>query len=349
MLKLGIIGQPRSGKTTIYNAVAAANADVNAYLAPDEIRRTVVKVPDERLDRLFNLFKPPKKVAAEVEYVDFPAMTGDANEVASFPPALRELDALIMVLRQFGDHPDPVDDARKLCDELILADLAVLEKRMERLSKEIASGRTENQIEYDALVRCREALESETPIRSLEFTPTERKVITGYGFVSGMPILAVINVPDDGSDLDADAWAEKLALGPKSAVRVVRGKLEGELIALSPEDQHDFMDDLGLTESALHGMITASYQLLGLITFFTGASEKEVHAWAIEDGSKAPQAAGTIHTDFERGFIRAEVVPVNELIRLGSMAEARKAGIAQLEGKEYVVRDGDYILFRFNV
>ncbi|GAB4329207.1 MAG: redox-regulated ATPase YchF [Candidatus Zixiibacteriota bacterium] len=349
MLKLGIIGQPRSGKTTIYNAVAAASADVNAYMAPDEIRRTVVKVPDERLERLFDLFKPPKKVAAEVEYVDFPAMTGDAHEVASFPPALRELNALIMVLRAFGDNPSPVEDARKLCDELILADLAVLEKRMERLSKEITSGRTENQIEYDALVRCRQALEAEQPIRSLEFTPTELKAISGYGFVSGMPILAVVNSPDEGSDLDADAWADKLALGPKSAVRVVRGKLEGELSALSPEDQQVFMDDLGLSESALHGMIAASYKLLGLITFFTGGSEKDVRAWAVEEGAKAPQAAGVIHSDFERGFIRAEVVPVEELIRLGSMAEARKAGLAQLEGKEYVVRDGDYILFRFNV
>lgn len=349
MLKLGIIGQPRSGKTTIYNAVAAAHADVDAYQAPTEIRRTVVKVPDERLEKLFSLMAPPKKIANEVEYVDFPSMTGDASEVDSFPPALRELDAIIMVLREFGENPDPVAEARKLNDELILADLTIIEKRLQRLEKEVSSGRTEHQVEFEALVRCKETLEAEKPIRSIAFGPAERKEMTGYGFVSGMPLLAVINTSDEGSGRDVAAWEKALDLGANVHVSIVRGKLEGELSELAPDDQAAFMADLGLTESALESMITASYSLLGLISFFTGSSEKDVHAWAVEAGAKAPQAAGVIHSDFERGFIRAEVVPVMTLIEHGSLAAVRKAGLARLEGKEYVVQDGDYILFRFNV
>lgn len=349
MLKLGIIGQARSGKTTIYNAVAAAQADVDAYMAPTEIRRTVVKVPDPRLDRLFDMFQPPKKVHAEIEYVDFPAMTGDANEVNALPREVRDLDALIMVLREFGDNADPVAQSRALREELILADLGVIEKRLTRLEKEVASGRTENQVEHDALVRCRQALESERPIRSVELSLHERKLLHGYGFLSGMPLLAVINASDSGSKAVEEDWAARLDLGPHSMVRVVRGKLEGELNDLPEEDRSAFMADLGLAHSALDGMIASSYSLLGLITFFTGGSEKDVHAWTVESGAKAPQAAGVIHSDLERGFIRAEVTPVDDLISLGSLAATRKAGKTRLEGKEYTVVDGDYILFRFNV
>jgi GTP-binding protein YchF len=349
MLKLGIIGQPRSGKTTIYNAVAAVHADVDAYMAPDEIRRTVVKIPDARLEQLHDLFKPPKKVYAEIEYVDFPALTGDAAEMAALPPAARELDALILVLREFGENADPIREARALSDELILADQAVLEKRLERLHKEVTSGRTENQTEYEILQRCREVIEKEQPIRTLEFTATERKLIGGYKFLSGMPLLAVVNAPDDGSAHEAAEWETLLNLGPRTSVHVIRGKLEEELNDLPEEDRAPFMADLGLETSALDGMISASYSLMGLITFFTGASEKEVRAWPVERGTTAPQAAGTIHSDFERGFIRAEVFPLDQLLSLGSVAATRKAGKARLEGKDYIVTDGDYILFRFNV
>jgi len=198
-------------------------------------------------------------------------------------------------------------------------------------------------------VRCKETLEAEKPIRTLNFTPAERKEITGYGFISGMPLLAVINTSDEGSSRGVAEWEKALGLGTNVHVRIVRGKLEGELGELAPDDQAVFMADLGLTESALESMITASYSLLGLISFFTGSSEKDVHAWAVENGAKAPQAAGVIHSDFERGFIRAEVVPVMTLVEHGSLAAVRKAGLARLEGKEYVVQDGDYILFRFNV
>lgn len=349
MLKLGIIGQPRSGKTTIFNAVAAAHADVDAYLAPTEIRRGVIKVPDPRLDRLYDLFSPPKKVHNEIEYVDFPALTGDATEVAALPPALRELDALIMVLREFGEAPNPVSEARLLCDELILADLAVIEKRLTRLEREVMSGRTDNQIEYDALVRCRQAFENAQPARTVPFSPVERKLMRGYGFLSGMPLLAVVNAPDSGSAHSASEWQDLLKLGPRSMAHVVRGKLEVELNDLPEEDQKIFMADLGLSASALDGMILASYTLLGLITFFTGGSEKDVHAWMVERGATAPQAAGVIHSDIERGFIRAEVTPVEDLLTLGSLAATRRAGKTRLEGKDYIVTDGDYTIFRFNV
>jgi ribosome-binding ATPase YchF (GTP1/OBG family) len=295
------------------------------------------------------LLGPPKKVYAEIEYVDFPAMTGDAAEVAALPPAVRELDALIAVLREFGENPDPPGEARALSDELILADLAVIEKRLERLHKEVTSGQTEHQTEYDAIVRCKDTLDKEQPIRTLKFTTTERTLLSGYGFLSAMPLLAVINAPDTGSANDATEWERQLSLGPHSATYVIRGKLEEELIELSPEDREAFMADLGLETSALNGMIAASFSLLDLITFFTGTSEKEVRAWTVPQGAKAPEAAGVIHSDLERGFIRAEVVPIEQLLSAGSLAAARKAGQARLEGKEYVVKEGDFIHFRFNV
>ncbi|MBI3871531.1 MAG: redox-regulated ATPase YchF [candidate division Zixibacteria bacterium] len=349
MLRIGVIGTAQSGKTTVYNAVAAAHADVGAYLGREEVRRTMVKVPDVRLDRLFDLFVPPKKIHAEIEYFDFPALTGDAAEVTLLPPALRELDALIVVLREFGSAADPGRDWRGICDELILADLMIVEKRMSRLHKEVETGRTENKPEYDALARCRVALEEGQPVRHITMTLTEQKLLRGYGFLSGMAVLALINAPDEGSARTEESWQESLAPGPKSMVRVLRGKLESELSGLDPADRAAFMADYGLATSALDGMIASCYSLLGLITFFTGGSEKDVHAWTVRRGALAPEAAGVIHSDFEQGFIRAEVTPVEDLLNLGSLAAAKKVGKSRLEGKEYVVHDGDYILFRFNV
>ncbi|HSG98719.1 MAG TPA: DUF933 domain-containing protein [candidate division Zixibacteria bacterium] len=349
MLKVGIIGKPQSGKTTVYNAAAAAHADVDAYQGRDEVRRTMVKVPDDRLDRLFEFYQPPKKIHAEIEYFDFPPLTGDADEVAQLPPALRELNALIMVLRAFGENPDPVAEARDIGDELIIADLAIVEKRVERLRKEVESGRDDNKAEYEALLRCQDALNDGRSLRNVELTSAEERLVRGYGFLSRMPVLALVNVPDEGHDVDAEEWTKRLALGERAAVHVLRGRLEAELSALDPDDRAEFMADYELTESALDRMIAACYDLLGLQTYFTGSSEKEVHAWTVRKGATAPEAAGVIHTDFQKGFIRAEVVPVTELIAAGSMAQARKEGKARLEGKEYLVADGDYILFRFNV
>lgn len=349
MLKVGIIGHAKSGKTTIYNAVAGAAADVDAYLGREEVRRIMVKVPDERLDRLFDLFNPPKKINAEIEYIDFPALTGDANEVQLLPPAIRDLDMLVVVLREFGDKPDPARDWRTITDELILADLVVVEKRISRLAKEVESGRMDNKLEYDALIRCQKALEDGKPIRTAAISPGEKKTMRGYGFVSGMPVMALINASDTGSANSSDEWSRILDQGPRAGVHIVRGKLEAELPALEKADREAFMSDYGLTTSALDGMIAACYSLLGLITFFTGGSEKDVHAWTVRRGATAPEAAGAIHSDFEQGFIRAEVTPVLDLLSLGSLAAAKKAGKSRLEGKEYIVADGDYILFRFNV
>ncbi|MEW5701617.1 MAG: DUF933 domain-containing protein [Candidatus Zixiibacteriota bacterium] len=349
MLKIGVIGQPRSGKTTVYNAVAAAHADVDAYLGRDEVRRSMVKVPDGRLDRLFALFGPPRKVHAEIEYFDFPPLTGDASEVALLPPALRELDALVIALREFGENADPAADWRAINEELILADLMVVEKRLGRLSKEIESGRDENKVEYEALVRCRHALEAGRPVRTVSFTPTEQRLTRGYAFLSGMPVLALINAPDDGSSHSDEEWTGLLQPGPKALVRTLRAKLEAELATLDPDDRAAFMADYGLSTSALDGMIATCYTLLGLITFFTGDETKEVRAWTVRRGASAPEAAGVIHSDFEQGFIRAEVTPVEDLLTLGSFAAVKKAGKTRLEGKEYIVQDGDYMLFRFNV
>lgn len=349
MLKVGIIGHSKSGKTTIYNAVAGANADVDAYLGREEVRRIMVKVPDERLDRLFTLFNPPKKINAEIEYIDFPALTGDTNEVQILPPAIRDLDMLVVVLREFGDKPDPARDWRTITDELILADLVVVEKRVARLAKEVESGRMDNKLEYDALLRCQKALEEGKPIRTVTILPAEKTTMRGYGFVSGMPVMALINSSDSGSSKTVEEWTKVLDLGPHAGVHIVRGKLEAELATFDDADRAAFMSDYGLTTSALDGMIAACYSLLGLITFFTGGSEKDVHAWTVRRGAAAPEAAGAIHSDFEQGFIRAEVTPVEDLLTLGSLAAAKKVGKSRLEGKEYIVIDGDYILFRFNV
>jgi GTP-binding protein YchF len=349
MLKVGIIGQPRAGKTTVYNAVAAAHADPDAYQGRDELRRTMVKVPDPRLDQLHELLGPPKKVYAEVEYFDFPPLTGDAGEVALLPPALRELNALIMVLRAFGESPDPAAEARLVDEELIIADLVIVEKRSARLKKEIESGQDEGRTEYEALLKCRALLDEGRSLRGLELSEAEERLLRGYGLLSRMPLLAVINAPDDGSDLSEDEWAARLGLGQRSLVRVLRGKLEAELALLDPEDRAVFMADYNLETSALDRMITACYSLLGLITFFTGTPEKEVRAWTVRQGARAPEAAGVIHSDFEQGFIRAEVTSVADLVATGSPAAARKAGKSRLEGKEYIVNDGDFIHFRFNV
>ena len=349
MLKLGIIGQPRSGKTTVYNAVAAAHADPDAYQARDEVRRTMVKVPDPRLDRLFDMMSPPRKVQAEIEYFDFPSLTGDAGEVALLPPALRELNALILVLRDFGENPDPVADARLVRDELILADLMIAEKRLNRLQKEIDSGRDENRMEYEVLVRCRAVLDEGLPLRGLTLTDHEEHLIRGYAFLSQMPLLMLINAGDEGSPVTEEEWSERLGAGERTMVRILRGQLEAELGLLEPADRAEFMTDYALETSALDGTIGTCYSLLGLITFFTGAPETEVRAWTVRRGACAPEAAGVIHSDFEQGFIRAEVVALEDLITAGTVAAARKVGKARLEGKEYVVSDGDYILFRFNV
>lgn len=349
MLKLGIIGQPRSGKTTVYNAVAAAHADTDAFQARDEVRRTMVKVPDPRLERLFELMTPPKKVHAEIEYFDFPSLTGDAGEVALLPPALRELNALILVLRDFGENPNPVADARLVQDELILADLMIAEKRLTRLQREVDSGRDENRSEYDVLVRCRAALDEGLPLRGLTLTGQEAHLIRGYAFLSQMPLLMLINVCDEGSPVTKDEWSEKLNAGDRTTVQILRGQLEAELGLLEPADRAEFMVDYALETSALDGMIGTCYSLLGLITYFTGSPETDVRAWTVRKGACAPEAAGVIHSDFEQGFIRAEVVALEDLIAVRTVVEARKVGKARLEGKEYVVNDGDYILFRFNV
>ncbi|HUU45169.1 MAG TPA: DUF933 domain-containing protein, partial [Acidobacteriota bacterium] len=203
--------------------------------------------------------------------------------------------------------------------------------------------------EYEALVKCRVLLDEGRSLRDLELTDTEERLLRGYGLLSRMPLLALINAPDEGSDLSEEEWAARLDLGARSLVRVLRGQLEAELALLDPDDRAVFMTDYDLTTSALDGMIAACYSALGLITFFTGRSEVEVRAWTVRRGARAPEAAGVIHSDFQQGFIRAEVTSIADLVAAGSPAAARKAGKSRLEGKEYVVNDGDFILFRFNV
>jgi hypothetical protein len=215
------------------------------------------------------------------------------------------------------------------------------------LKREVDSGHDDNKAEYEALVRAGELLNAGTPLRELELSAQEEILLRGYAFLSRMPLMALINVPDDGSP--NPEWETNLNLGARSSVGVLRGQLEAELVHLGDDDRAEFMKDYELETSALDGMIASCYALLGMITYFTGSSETDVRAWTVRRGAKAPEAAGVIHSDFEKGFIRAEVFGLEDLLGIGSTTAARKAGKARLEGREYTVTDGDYILFRFNV
>jgi GTP-binding protein YchF len=348
-MKVGIVGFPRSGKTTVFNALTGLQAVVGAYGDPGKPNLGAIKVPDERIDRLSAIFTPRKTTYAEVVFVDFP---GAGERSGVLDPAtlvqMRDADALVQVVRGFADPitQAPADPARDLAGfkaELVLADLAVVEKRLERLRKE--KGKEQ---ETELLERCRAALETETPLRRVTFAPPEERALSGFGLLSRLPLLVLINVPEDEvaapladavhAALEADA-----VLG-----QVLCAQIEMEIAALDSADRSAFLADLGLRESARDRFVQAAYALLDLISFLT-TGEDEVRAWPIRRGTTAVKAAGKIHSDIERGFIRAEVVPYDEFIRYGSDAKCREAGKLRLEGKDYVVADGDIIHFRFNV
>lgn len=361
-MHIAIIGLPNSGKTTVFNALTGGSAETAVYTTATQLEPNMatVKVPDERLDVLTKMFQPRKTTHADVQYVDVAGITSEKKRGAGLPPALLNYiggaDALLHVVRAFEDEAVPhpagtIDNARDVADldlELVFSDLAIIERRLNRLNAEIgkmsAREREVRVTERDLLQRLQTALEAEEPIRTIELTDEEEHMLRGYQFLTAKPMLMVLNMGE-----------AQIATPPelnyphrRSAVVPLCGKIEAELSQLEAEDAQVFMEDLGISEPARNRVIRLSYDLLGLISFLTTGSD-EVRAWPIHHNTSALEAAGTIHSDIQRGFIRAEVVAYNDLVAAGSMAEAKKIGTVRMEGKQYIVQDGDICHFMFNV
>jgi hypothetical protein len=358
-MKTAIIGLATVGKSALFQLMTGSAPPTSG--GRPEPRLGIARVPDPRLDRLTQMYKPKKTTPATVEYVDVPGVAKGEGSALVDLPALRGVDALVHVVRAFesdlAPHPDgsvdPLRDARMLDLELILADLGLVERRLERLEANIKKGnKAEDVAERALFLRLKEGLEGERPLRELEVSDDERRRLRNYAFLSEKPVLLAVNL---GEELlrDSAGYLERSGLSafaarPGFAVCAVSAQVEAEMAQLAPEDAQAFREDLGLHEPGLDRVIRTSYALLGLISFLT-AGEDECRAWTIRRGTKAQQAAGEIHSDIERGFIRAEVVAYDDLIASGSLGACRDKGTLRLEGKEYVVRDGDVINFRFNV
>lgn len=366
-LQLVIVGLPQSGKTTVFNALTRSEAATGGYSSGDgEPNLATVKVPDPRLDVLTPMFNPKRTVPADVQYLD---VAGVAKGIAEHGMSgqllghLAQATALVLVVRAFEDdnvpHPegrvDPLRDIETLLLELQFSDLGVIEKRLPRIAQTVGKlrGAEREAWEREAVVleRCKAALEAGEPIREVELSDEERRILRGFGFLTQKPMLVLLNVGESQLGAPADALvAEARARFARPGVEIhaLAGKIEMELAQLDPEDAEAFMADLGISESSLDRMIRISYRMLGLISFFTVGPD-EVRAWTIRAGETAVEAAGAIHSDIQRGFIRAEIVSYDDLIATGSMTEARKAGKLRLEGRNYIMRDGDVTHFLFNV
>ena len=356
-MKLGIVGRPKTGKTTLFNLLTRSHQSVDKFGAVRETHVGTAHVPDGRLDRLSAMFKPKKHTPATVEFVDVPGIAKGEQEKIDLS-ALKSVDALVHVLRAFDDPDlpheggvDPARDARALDEELVLSDYVLLEKRREKLEKERKKNRSaELDAEWAAIEKCLPSLEAGTALRAAGLSHEDEKRLRGFTLLSLKPLLLVANVSD------ADAAAEPVerfglhsfASQPHVAVARAAAKIEMELNDLPDEDVPAFLADLGIAERGIDRILRASYRLLGVQSFFT-AGEDECRAWTVPVGATAVECAGTIHSDLARGFIRAEVVPVEELLTLGGLAECRTHGKLKLEGKEYVVKDGDVVHVRFNV
>jgi GTP-binding protein YchF len=366
-MQIAIVGLAGSGKTTVFNTLTRGHAETGGY-GGLQLNVGVVKVPDERLDRLAEVFKPKKIVHADVTYVDLPAppassdgKVGTEELPAEHLARLRDSDALIHVLRAWDSvaspHPagsvDPARDLEQLDLEFTLADLAMVERRLERLRGAGRHGtpaeREANEREEAILSRLKPALEAGRPIRDEPLDDDEEKALRGFRFLTQKPVLVLLNV-GEGELAQAEALAGQIRAGydhRHALVDALSAKIEMELGELAPDEAAVFMEELGLAESALDRVIALSYRLVGLISFLT-AGPDEVRAWPIPDGSSAVDAAGAIHSDLARGFIRAETIAYEDLLALGSMAEAKKAGKVRSEGKTYRVRDGDVIEVLFS-
>jgi len=356
-METGILGLAKSGKTTLFNILTAARQETDKFARSGETHVGVATVPDPRLARLRELFRPKKYTPATVRYVDVPGIErGEGAENLDLPK-LKDVDALLHAVRAFEDpelvHPegsvDPGRDVETMDLELILADHALVERRLERLAKGARRGVTAEEEREKRLLAevVLPALEAERPLRTVELDPDDERRLRGFQLLSAKPMLVVVNV-GEGEVAAADPAAFGVEPAPGRRAIVVSAPIEEEISRLEPAEQAEFLADLGLAEPSAGRVIRASFELLGLVAFFT-VGEDEVRAWTIRRGTTARRAGAAIHSDIERGFIRAEVVPWDELLRLGSLAACREAGSLRLEGKDYVVQDGEVVHFRFNV
>jgi len=350
-MKLGIIGKPQCGKTTVFNAAAGQTEAVGDF--SQSSHRAIIKVPDERVDKLAELIQPDKKTHAEIEFLDAPGFTGKGKESGDLKITneLREVDALIMVIDAFSPDADPERFIGNLIDEMMLADQLVVESNLENKTRKMKlTGDRSLLPEIDLLEKCLKSLAAEQPLLDVDFEASEEKRLRNYQFLSRKPLLIMLNIAEEdlpNQETIYQKHAHLIAPG-KREVATLCGKLQMELAALSREEQKAFFDDLGVTASAVDKVIQKSYALLGLISFLT-TGKPDVRAWTIKYGATAHKAAGIIHSDMERGFIRAEVTPYEDYIRHKTPAALKAAGRTRLEGKDYIVQDGDVILFRFNV
>lgn len=353
-MRIGIIGLPNSGKSTIYNALTRSQIETGAFSTGQlEVHTAVVNVPDPRVDDLSAIFKPRKTIYAQVIYNDIAGLAKGGAIVGPLLNAIAASDALMLVARAFEDedvpHPDNrIDPARDLATmeaEFILNDMSTIENRLTRLAGQKSRGtvpeRQKMEKEETLLQRLAAVLEEERPLRELELTAEETKMLGGFGLLSLKPLLRVIN---GGDDDDESQYADLL----DENTFFLRGRLEAEIAQMESADASEFLADFGIAEPGLNRAIRRCYNLLGVISFFT-VGEDEVRAWTVREGAPAPEAAGVIHSDLQKGFIRAETIAYPDLMEAGSMAEARRLGKLRLEGKEYPVQDGDILTIRFNV
>jgi GTP-binding protein YchF len=354
-MKLGIIGLPQSGKTTIFNALTRGHQPLTTSGGRFDVHTGVVDVPDGRVDRLSALFKPKKTIYTKVTYADIAGLEGSQSAISGqLLNLLTQMDGLLHVVRCFEDaivtHPsgsvNPLRDITTMDAELLLNDMIAVERKLERLVEERkkGGGRERSMIEREAVLfeRFKDALSREIPLREIDLTAEEEKTLSGFGFLTRKPMLVLLNL-HEGQDIPPVEYSH-----PHTNLVALQGKLEMEIAQLTIEDSEVFMAEYGITELGLARVIRVSYDLLGLISFFTVGPD-EVRAWTIHCGSSAYDAAGEIHTDLQKGFIRAEVIPCDELLTLGGLTEAKAKGRLRLEGKEYVVHDGEIVHIRFNV